>query len=477
MERNTRPLTLAIPEANPDTFAEVATRLHDRAGTIDLTDQQISYLLGELRQDRVRVHQGNSYLEGWDVRRTLTRIFGFGGWELTTTELKCIREHSVPSGTDGKKFRWWATYRAQVRLAVYTRDGRKIAHFEDGSAGESSNQPSHGDCHDMAMKTALTGALKRCAVNLGDQLGLSLYRNGGTDPVVLGGLPYIKDESPEVAEGPGVAEEQTDMSEVGGPQPEPEPEPAPAPPPAPAETPAAPAPDENPEEWAEKFAAALPGADLGKLAAMQNDLSNRLKAKWVPVPVARKLMTDLNRRRGEAKKAAGVPVTPRDLRLALILAKVVGKQIKQADDLHRRELVEDEEGTDPDDAMTLGERRAVHVRGADGSRVLVGHVRVDSAPVTARVVDEEAFTEWVSTVAPDEVVVSVRVRDSFTNSVLTQLKRDGKAVDPSTGELVDVPGTELELGDPKVVAYPEKNALEVLSEAFGRGRCLSGRGS
>ncbi|MFE7462340.1 hypothetical protein ACWFMI_24870 [Nocardiopsis terrae] len=155
--------------------------------------------------------------------------------------------------------------------------------------------------------------------------------------------------------------------------------------------------------------------------------------------------------------------------MSLILAKVVGKELKKADDLHRGELLNDETEADPDDAMSTGERRAVHVRDADGNRVVVGHVRVDPAPVTARVVDEEAFTEWVTDVAPDEVMVRVQVRESFTNEVLKQLRHQGRAVDPSTGELVDVPGTELEVGDPKVVASPATGAAEVLGDAFRRG--------
>lgn len=160
---------------------------------------------------------------------------------------------------------------------------------------------------------------------------------------------------------------------------------------------------------------------------------------------------------------------PRDLRLALLLGGVVSKQLRRAGDAHRAALLEDAADRDPDEAMALGDRKAVHVRGADGERVLVGHVRVDPAPVKARVVDEKAFSEWVSEVAPDEVEVVVRVRESFTESVLKQLRQNGKAADPSTGELVDVPGTEVELGDPKVVAYPVKNAAEVLGDAFRRG--------
>ena len=36
----------------------------------------------------------------------------------------------------------------------------------------------------MAVKTAESDALKRAAINLGDQFGLSLYNNGSTAPVV-----------------------------------------------------------------------------------------------------------------------------------------------------------------------------------------------------------------------------------------------------------------------------------------------------
>jgi hypothetical protein len=36
----------------------------------------------------------------------------------------------------------------------------------------------------MAIKTAESQAFKRCAINLGDQFGLSLYNNGGTGSVV-----------------------------------------------------------------------------------------------------------------------------------------------------------------------------------------------------------------------------------------------------------------------------------------------------
>ncbi|MFE7462341.1 Rad52/Rad22 family DNA repair protein [Nocardiopsis terrae] len=276
------------------------------AGPQALTTQQVAYLLGQLNPRRVRKTQGNSYVEGWDIRRALTHVFGFGGWELETTELKCVREHGQQSKTNNgnSKTRWWVTYRAQARLTVKTPDGRPISFWEDGAVGESANQPSNGDAHDMAMKTALTGALKRCAVNLGDQFGLSLYRDGSPAPVIIKSLPHKAGKASTEDPGPGVAENPADMSEVGGTQEAPEETPpAPAPAPAPRET-APPAPEETPEAWAKKFNAALPGADLDKLNTMQADLTARLKAKWLPVPEARTLMTALNRRRAEAKQAA-----------------------------------------------------------------------------------------------------------------------------------------------------------------------------
>ncbi|MFW5415068.1 hypothetical protein J0910_00540 [Nocardiopsis sp. CNT-189] len=132
--------------------------------------------------DRVQVHRGNSHLEAWDVRRTLTRVFGFGGWADQTLELACIREAKE---RDGTTFRWTVAYRAQVRLIVRTTDGRVLTSFDDTAVGEAARQPAYGAAHDQAAKTAVSQALKRCVANLGDQFGLSLYRDGDLSPVVL----------------------------------------------------------------------------------------------------------------------------------------------------------------------------------------------------------------------------------------------------------------------------------------------------
>lgn len=153
---------------------------------MSLTPVQIDALLQPLAQGRVRTVQGNSHLEAWDVRRHLLRVFGWGGWDLTLLSLDCILERSNWSDKPDEPFKGRHTviYRATYRLTIKDTDGTVLAHFDEGATGDAQNQPSLGDAHDQAMKTALSQALKRCAMNLGDRFGLGLYNNGRTDAVV-----------------------------------------------------------------------------------------------------------------------------------------------------------------------------------------------------------------------------------------------------------------------------------------------------
>lgn len=153
-----------------------------------LSAEQYAWLTHGIDGNRVRQLQGQSHLEAWDVRRTLIRVFGFGGWDLTTKRLDLVREIEHPPNQPNGKPRWTVIYRAEVRLTVKAPDGSVLAVYEDAASGGSQNQPALGDAHDMAMKTALSQALKRCAVNLGDQFGLSLYNGGSPNPVVLRSL-------------------------------------------------------------------------------------------------------------------------------------------------------------------------------------------------------------------------------------------------------------------------------------------------
>lgn len=161
---------------------------------MSLTAEQVEALLQPLQPGRVRQVQGNSHLEAWDIRRHLLRVFGWGGFDIETLECTCILERSFwDSDSDPKtwfKGRHTVVYRVQARLTIKDPDGRVLARFEDGATGDAQNQPSLGDAHDMAMKTAFSQALKRCAVNLGDRFGLSLYAKGSTAAVVAGSLAH-----------------------------------------------------------------------------------------------------------------------------------------------------------------------------------------------------------------------------------------------------------------------------------------------
>lgn len=152
-----------------------------------LTERQREILLQPIKPDRVKVdNKGMSYLEGYEVEAHLNRLFGFEGWSKHVTGLDLVFEESEERGA---RTGWWACYRCTVRLVV---NGGEIIR-EDVATGTASNQPDRAAAHDLAVKSATTNTLKRAAKSLGDQFGLSLYRNGSTDPLVKRVIPYEKD--------------------------------------------------------------------------------------------------------------------------------------------------------------------------------------------------------------------------------------------------------------------------------------------
>jgi recombination DNA repair RAD52 pathway protein len=159
-----------------------------------LNERQTRLLLMPVQESRVGKNaKGFSHLQAWDVRRTLTRVFGFTGWSEEILEETLVSERHVPNGKDSygnDKFRHTVVYRAKVRLTVYDTDGNRLSFWDGSAAGDATNLPSLGDAHDFALKTALSQALKRAAHNLGDQFGLSLYNNGSTLGQVQWSMAY-----------------------------------------------------------------------------------------------------------------------------------------------------------------------------------------------------------------------------------------------------------------------------------------------
>ena len=150
-----------------------------------LTGPQIKALTANLNPARVaqRAAPGGgkklSYLQAWDVRTALIRIFGFGLWSAVTMDARVIStERDIPK-RDGGTTNFRITCQATVKLTIHQTGAEYSA-----TAISSQSGADIGEVGDFAMKTAESDALKRAAMNLGTQFGLSLYDNGSTADVV-----------------------------------------------------------------------------------------------------------------------------------------------------------------------------------------------------------------------------------------------------------------------------------------------------
>lgn len=185
---------------------------------------QSQHLLAPINPKRVKSREQKgrpplSYLEAWDIRVHLNRFFGITGWSLINSDVACLFEDSYTS-SDGVPM-LTVTYKATATLTIHRLGmdafmANDVVYSETAIDSMSGNSKTRPDLHDNAAKSAQSGALKRCAVNLGDQFGLSLYNHGSTSPVVRGTLldpppENEKDETPDKSDeappqGPGQQE-------------------------------------------------------------------------------------------------------------------------------------------------------------------------------------------------------------------------------------------------------------------------------
>jgi Rad52/22 family double-strand break repair protein len=148
---------------------------------LQLNDTQRETLLKPINPRRVLTANNQSHIPAYDVAAHLTRVFGFGGWTKEILSLTLINEE--PITMNNGKPGWTVTYSCTLRLTVIGAYNSS-AFWEDGACG-TSTLPQRGEAHDMAMKSSISYALKRCAAfGLGDQFGLSLYNRGMTDALV-----------------------------------------------------------------------------------------------------------------------------------------------------------------------------------------------------------------------------------------------------------------------------------------------------
>ena len=168
-----------------------------------ITYAQQQVLMASLNPERISNRkQGSStlsYLEAWDVKATLVRVFGFGGFSAEAEECEIVRiENNIPKysgyGKDKKELpieyspdgqirfgtaNFRVTARVRVRLTIH-----QIGAVYSEWAASSQTGPDLGEVTDFAIKTAESDALKRAAIYLGTQFGLSLYDNGSKQDVI-----------------------------------------------------------------------------------------------------------------------------------------------------------------------------------------------------------------------------------------------------------------------------------------------------
>jgi len=155
-----------------------------------------------------------SYLEAWDVKAHLTRVFGFGGWDLQMLDYHYVTAREYQSSGDNPKPMVEVIYSARMQLTVRDEQGREVCRHSEAAVGSASGPASMlGEHHDNAVKQAASDALKRCAINLGSQFGLSLYDNGSTREVIRGTV--VKPEGVAEQEAPSEKQQQALAASVG----------------------------------------------------------------------------------------------------------------------------------------------------------------------------------------------------------------------------------------------------------------------
>lgn len=152
-----------------------------------LTQKQIDQILRPINPARVSSRDGQSYVQAYDDRAMMARIYGVARWSSDVVEMVLLFEREVT--TKAGKPAWHVGYRAGVRVTVNAPDGTQLATYTEYHAGASTH-PDLGEAHGGAITNAESYAFKRCCVMaLLDQGGLSLY-GGKKEALVLKTLHY-----------------------------------------------------------------------------------------------------------------------------------------------------------------------------------------------------------------------------------------------------------------------------------------------
>jgi Rad52/22 family double-strand break repair protein len=190
-----------------------------------LSERQIEQLLKPINPRRVAQRKGGggkslAYVEAYDIKAHMIRMFGFGGWSWDVLSADLVFEEKGDRN-------WEVGYRVIGRLTVHAATEQRgmvegsvcdrDATYTEAAVGIAS-LPSRGEAHDMAVKTGESDAFKRAAISLGDQFGLSLYNGGSTNAVVratLDGSEAVDEAIPTVTP----VEDESPVSDAPAPDP------------------------------------------------------------------------------------------------------------------------------------------------------------------------------------------------------------------------------------------------------------------
>lgn len=148
-----------------------------------LTSLQLEGLHARIKTDRVakRKQAGKelSYVEAYDVKATLIKIFGYAGFSAECLDAQITREHHAPPEGERATPQWHITAKAVVRLTIHQTGAVYTEYAIAGGKGADYTETA-----DLALKSAESDALKRAAAYLGTQFGLSLYKGGSTANII-----------------------------------------------------------------------------------------------------------------------------------------------------------------------------------------------------------------------------------------------------------------------------------------------------
>jgi hypothetical protein len=184
-----------------------------------LTTGQVKRLLTPVRGDRLEKKQGLTYVPQQEVRAELIRTFGPGRTDHTMHEPTLLYEtrltkDDVQFPKTGKAPEYWVVgYMVGCTLRAYDYNGFLVYECTEYHVEENAPLPNRGEAHAMAVTSAQSYALRRAALNLGDNMGLHLYSGGSTAPLVANTLALVDPESPLSPPQTGNAQRPSEPSE------------------------------------------------------------------------------------------------------------------------------------------------------------------------------------------------------------------------------------------------------------------------